>query len=183
MTEKGTKASLNSNSLLAYKLLSDAWDKDPGNNVFAQLMKDELKTLATSISLLQSDPVLAMHYGGVNLNAAEKMSDVLKAKVGELDVKGRLEPTAQALLLNKYTAESQQALMPGKLDAVTLGEDGALQIGVKSPAGVNIARDDVNNPFNLIRNYIDGGNSNVGISNSSQNKSKLGKNKSSLEQE
>ena len=101
MSAKGSNGSLNSNSLLAYKLLSDAWDKDPGDNVFAQLMKDELKTLATSISLLQSDPVLAMHYGGVNLNAAEKVSDVLRSKIGELDVKGRLEPTANALLLNK----------------------------------------------------------------------------------
>ena len=169
MTEKGSKASLNSNSLLAYKLLSDAWDKDPGDNVFAQLMKDELKTLATSISLLQADPVLAMHYGGVNLNAAEKMSDVLKAKVGELDVKGRLEPTAQALLLNKYTAESQLPLMPGANDAVALGDDGALQIGVKSPAGVAIAREDVNNPFNMIRNYLGSENA-VGIVNTNSKK-------------
>ena len=127
MSEKGSKASLNSNSLLAYKLLSDAWDKDPGDNVFAQLMREELKTLATSISLLQSDPVLAMHYGGVNLNAAEKVSDVLKSKVGELDVKGRLEPTANALLLNKYSAQGQKFLKPGKLDAVNdAGADGEL---------------------------------------------------------
>ena len=156
MSKQGSNASLNSNSLLAYKLLSDAWDKDPKGNVFAQLMKEELKTLATSISLLQADPVLAMHYGGVNLNAAEKVSDVLRAKVGELDVKGRIEPTAQALLLNKYSAQGQQPLMPGLTDAVSLDNDGGLTIGVKSPAGVGYTADDVENIFNTVRTKMDG---------------------------
>ena len=150
MSAKGSNASLNSNSLLAYKLLSDAWDKEPGDNVFAQLMREELKTLATSISLLQADPVLAMHYGGVNLNAAEKVSDVLKSKVGELDVRGRIEPTAKALLYNKYSAESQQFLMPGKIDAVELGDEGTLTIGVKSGAKVGYTGNPVKNPFNIV---------------------------------
>lgn len=165
MSEKGSNASLNSNSLLAYKLLADAWDADAGNNVFRQLMKDELKTLATSISLLQSDPVLAMHYGGVNLNAAEKVSDVLKAKVGELDVKGRLEPTANALLINKYSAEGQNFLKPGNLDAVSVNEAGRLTIGVKSPAGVGISRDEISNTFNM---YNGGGQGQQGIRNNNQ---------------
>lgn len=148
MSKQGSNSSLNSNSLLAYKLLSDAWDKEPNGNVFAQLMKEELKTLATSISLLQADPVLAMHYGGVNLNSAEKVSDVLKAKVGELDVKGRLEPTAQALLMNKYSAQGQRFMMPGLMDAVSLDNDGKLTIGVKSAPDVAYTSNNVNNPFN-----------------------------------
>ena len=166
MSEKGSNASLNSNSLLAYKLLADAWDADPGDNVFRQLMKDELKTLATSISLLQSDPVLAMHYGGVNLNAAEKVSDVLKAKVGELDVKGRLEPTANALLINKYSAQGQNFLKPGNLDAVSVGQGGKLTIGVKSPAQVDLSRDEISNTFNVYGAGVSGS----GIRNNNQSK-------------
>ena len=74
---------------------------------------------------------------------------MLKAKVGELDVKGRLEPTANALLINKYSAQGQNFLKPGNLDAVSVNGAGKLTIGVKSPAGVGISSDEISNTFNV----------------------------------
>lgn len=144
-------ANLNANSLLSYKLLADSWDADTGDNVFRKLMKDEMKFLASGVSLLQSDPVLAMHYGGVNLNSAEKIGNVLKSKVNELEVKNRIEPSANALLAHKYATENMLSLMPGARNAVGFDEDDMnLTIKVADAAGIANAKDDIQNPWNWL---------------------------------
>ena len=40
------------NSLLSYKLLGDSWDAEAGDNVFKQMMKNEMKYLASGVALL-----------------------------------------------------------------------------------------------------------------------------------
>ena len=145
------RSSPDSNSLLAYKLLADSWGEE-NNNVFKQLMKDELKYLASGISVLQADPVLAMHYGGVNLNSAEKVADILKSKVGELEIKNRLEPTASILLKHKYATDSLNSLEPGKANAIGYSKDNkSLEFRVSAPPPMSATNEATSNPYNFFQ--------------------------------
>lgn len=124
-------ASVNSNTILAYKLLADAWGDDE-NNVFKNLMKNEMKFLASGISLLQNDPYLQMHFG-TGLNGAEKIAAVLQSKVGELNVKQRLEPTAKTLLDHQFANPHIAALKQGATKAAKLATNGTLVFNAINP--------------------------------------------------
>ena len=123
----------NSNTLLAYKLLSDSWKAD-ADNPFATLMKDEMKYLVSGISLLQNDPYLQVKLGGVSLNNAGYLADALKSKVAELEIQERIEPNARQLLDAQYTPEQLQGLAPGK-ETVQAGEGGVIKIATTETGG------------------------------------------------
>ena len=113
-----------SNTLLAYKLLQDSWGE---NSVFKDLLKEEMKYLVTGISLLQNDPYLQMKMGGVTLNNAGMLANTLKTKVSELDIRKRIEPTADAILQHEYGKPTLRELAPGRRRAVQIqpgGEEG-----------------------------------------------------------
>ena len=110
-----------SNTLLAYKLLQDSW-KD--NNVFQDLLKEEMKYLVSGISLLQNDPYLQMKLGGVTLNNAGYLANALKQKVSELDLRKRIEPTASQLLYHEFGKPNLRELAPNKRSAVALKSTG-----------------------------------------------------------
>ena len=109
-----------SNTLLAYKLLKDSWGD---NSVFDDLLKEEMKYLVTGISLLQNDPYLQLKMGGVTLNNAGVLANTIKSKVSELDIRNRLEPTAQDILDQEYGKPTLRELAPGRRDAVRIGVD------------------------------------------------------------
>lgn len=110
-----------SNTLLAYKLLQDSWGE---NSVFKDLLKEEMKYLVTGISLLQNDPYLQMKMGGVTLNNAGLLANTIKSKVSELDIRRRLEPTANALLDHEYGKPTLRELAPGRRKAVQITPGG-----------------------------------------------------------
>lgn len=110
-----------SNTLLAYKLLQDSW-KD--NNVFEDLLKEEMKYLVTGISLLQNDPYLQLKMGGVTLNNAGILANTLKSKVSELDIRSRIEPAADSILTHEYAKPTLRELAPGRRFAVKLDHKG-----------------------------------------------------------
>ena len=145
-----TSAGINSNTILAYKLLSDAWGEE--DDVFKDLMKNEMKYLVSGISLLQNDPYLQMHFGQ-NLQGAEKIANILQSKVNELNIRSRLEPTANALLYNNFALNP--GLRPGASDGVQLNEDLGLEMNVKRTGNVRATRNPVENMFNAMRNEID----------------------------
>ena len=105
-----------SNTLLAYKLLKDSWSD---NKVFDDLLREEMKYLVTGISLLQNDPYLQLKMGGVTLNNAGVLANTIKSKVSELDIRKRIEPTADALLQHEYGKPTLRELAPGRRDAVS----------------------------------------------------------------
>lgn len=111
-----------SNTLLAYKLLQDSW-KD--NNVFEDLLKEEMKYLVTGISLLQNDPYLQLKMGGVTLNNAGILANTLKSKVSELDIRSRIEPAADSILTHEYAKPTLRELAPGRRFAVKLEHGGS----------------------------------------------------------
>lgn len=110
-----------SNTLLAYKLLQDSWGE---NSVFKDLLKEEMKYLVTGISLLQNDPYLQMKMGGVTLNNAGMLANTLKSKVSELDIRKRIEPTADALLSHEYGKPTLRELAPSRRSAVVVQPNG-----------------------------------------------------------
>ena len=110
-----------SNTLLAYKLLQDAWGD---NSVFEDLLKEEMKYLVTGISLLQNDPYLQMKMGGVTLNNAGMLANTLKAKVSELDIRKRIEPTADIILQHEYGKPTLRELAPQRRNAISLMPSG-----------------------------------------------------------
>ena len=109
-----------SNTLLAYKLLKDSWGD---NSVFDDLLKEEMKYLVTGISLLQNDPYLQLKMGGVTLNNAGVLANTIKSKVSELDIRKRLEPTADAILQQEYGKPTLRELAPGRRRAVRVAVD------------------------------------------------------------
>ena len=111
-----------SNTLLAYKLLQDSWGD---NSVFKDLLKEEMKYLVTGISLLQNDPYLQMKMGGVTLNNAGLLANTLKSKVSELDIRSRIEPTANMILHHEYGKPTLRELAPGRRKAVMLKPGGS----------------------------------------------------------
>ena len=113
----GSSAVPDSNTLLAYKLLQDAWGE---NSVFDDLLKEEMKYLVSGISLLQNDPYLQMKMGGVTLNNAGVLANTLKSKVSELDIRQRLEPAADIILQHEYGKPTLRELAPGRRNAVSL---------------------------------------------------------------
>ena len=110
-----------SNTLLAYKLLQDSWGE---NSVFKDLLKEEMKYLVTGISLLQNDPYLQMKMGGVTLNNAGMLANTLKQKVSELDIRQRIEPTADMILQHEYGKPTLRELAPGRRAAVNVTPHG-----------------------------------------------------------
>ena len=110
-----------SNTLLAYKLLEDAWGE---NSVFKDLLKDEMKYLVSGISLLQNDPYLQLKMGGVTLNNAGVLANTLKQKVSELDIRARIEPTADMILRHEYGKPTLRELQPGRRNAIKLSATG-----------------------------------------------------------
>jgi hypothetical protein len=110
-----------SNTLLAYKLLKDSWG---ANSVFDDLLKEEMKYLVTGISLLQNDPYLQLKMGGVTLNNAGVLANTLKSKVSELDIRSRIEPTADLLLRHEYGTPTLRELAPGRRNAAKLTQAG-----------------------------------------------------------
>ena len=119
-----------SNTLLAYKLLADSWGGE--NNVFKSLMKAEMKYLVSGISLLQNDPYLQVKLGGVNLNNAGYLASALKSKVAELELRKRIEPTADKLLDHQYTSENLKGLKPDVAKDSTGLDAGILNIGTRN---------------------------------------------------
>ena len=99
-----------SNTLLAYKLLSDSWGDN--DNVFKDLMKQEMKYLVSGISLLQNDPYLQVKLGGVSLNNAGYIANALKSKVAELELEQRIKTPAEELLKAQYSTKQLQGLAP-----------------------------------------------------------------------
>ena len=106
-----------SNTLLAYKLLQDS-RKD--STIFEDMLKEEMKYLVTGIALLQNDPYLQMKMGGVTLNNAGVLANTLKSKVSELDIRERIEPTAQKLLKHEYGKPTLKELRPGRRQAISV---------------------------------------------------------------
>ena len=113
-----------SNTLLAYKLLQDSWGE---NSVFEDLLKEEMKYLVTGISLLQNDPYLQMKMGGVTLNNAGMLANTLKSKVSELDIRKRIEPTADLILQHEYGKPTLRELAPGRRNALNVQPTGTQQ--------------------------------------------------------
>lgn len=106
-----------SNTLLAYKLLSDSWG-DKTTDPFRPLLRNEMKYLLTGISLLENDPYLQLKLGGVTLNNAGFLANAVKQKASELDLRERIEPSAKKMLLSEYSKANLQALAPGLQPAV-----------------------------------------------------------------
>ena len=143
-----SQGNFNSNSLLAYKLLGDSWDENSGDNVFKKMMKDQLKYLVSGMSLVQTDPVLALQFGN-DLNGGEKIAEILKTKMNELEIKNRIEPAARALLKHKYSGGALKSLEPGLKEGVGIGADNKLLLNVGSVADVDRQADGagVDNPY------------------------------------
>ena len=124
-----------SNTLLAYKLLSDSWGDN--DNVFKDLMKQEMKYLVSGISLLQNDPYLQVKLGGISLNNAGYIWNALKSKVAELELEQRIKTPAEELLKAQYSTDKLKGLAP------TIGNDtvestggGGIKIKGQDVAGV-----------------------------------------------
>ena len=152
-----TSADINSNTILAYKLLSDAWGEK--NNVFKSLMKNEMKYLVSGVSLLQNDPYLQMHFGQ-GLSGAEKVAQILRSKVNELNIRRRLEPTADVLLRHNFALNP--SLMPGANDAVMALDDHGMAMKIKKFGLMETTPHSVTNQFSTynlatgVQNSIDG---------------------------
>ena len=111
-----------------------------------------MKYLVTGISLLQNDPYLQMKMGGVTLNNAGVLANTLKSKVSELDIRERIEPTAQSLLKHEYAKPTLTELRPGRRPALHLawaGDNSAKldvlagkweHTGIKIPNDPNLRR-------------------------------------------
>ena len=124
-----------SNTLLAYKLLKDSWSD---NQVFEDLLREEMKYLVTGISLLQNDPYLQLKMGGVTLNNAGVLANTLKSKVSELDIRQRIEPTADAILKHEYGKPTLRELAPGRRNAAqtrTTGDANDPRVSMEILAG------------------------------------------------
>lgn len=113
----GGSAVPDSNTLLAYKLLQESWK---GASVFEDLLHNEMKYLVAGISLLNNDPYLAMKMGGVTLNNAGQLANVLKNKVQEIDINKRIEPVATSILLHEFAKPNMQEMLPNRRPATTL---------------------------------------------------------------
>ena len=113
----GGSAVPDSNTLLAYKLLQESWK---GASVFQDLLHDEMKYLVAGISLLNNDPYLAMKMGGVTLNNAGQLANVLKNKVQEIDINKRIEPVATSILLHEFAKPNMMEMLPNRRPATTL---------------------------------------------------------------
>jgi hypothetical protein len=124
-----------SNTLLAYKLLSDSWASGNDGNIFNQLMKEEMKYLVSGISLLQNDPYLQVKLGGVNLNNAGYLASALKSKVAELELRERIEPNARELLTQQYSDENLQSLAPNVANGSIKNASGILNINLRDNKG------------------------------------------------
>ena len=120
-----------SNTLLAYKLLSDSWgDKD--SDPFKPLLRNEMKYLMSGISLLENDAYLQMKLGGVTLNNAGFIANAIKQKASELDLRERIEPAAKKMLLSEYSRSNLNQLAPGYRDSLSL-DKGILTFNAKRP--------------------------------------------------
>ena len=120
-----------SNTLLAYKLLSDSWgDKD--SDPFKPLLKNEMKYLITGISMLENDPYLQLKLGGVTLNNAGFLANAVKQKASELDLRERIEPVAKKLLLHEYSEPNVKQLAPNLRNAVSLNKGKLEYFGKRS---------------------------------------------------
>ena len=125
-----------SNTLLAYKLLSDSWgDSD---NVFKDLMKNEMKYLVSGISLLQNDPYLQVKLGGVSLNNAGYIANALKSKVAELELEQRIKPTASQLLDAQYGTEQLKGLRPTIASDTVKAQKGGIIITGQDVASIQL---------------------------------------------
>ena len=125
-----------SNTLLAYKLLSDSWgDSD---NVFKDLMKNEMKYLVSGISLLQNDPYLQVKLGGVSLNNAGYIANALKSKVAELELEQRIKPTASQLLDAQYGTEQLKGLRPTIASETVKAQKGGIIITGQDVASIQL---------------------------------------------
>ena len=135
-----------SNTLLAYKLLSDSWG-DKNTDPFKPLLRNELKYLMTGISMLENDPYLQLKLGGVTLNNAGFLANAVKQKASELDLRERIEPAAKKLLLHEYSPANLRELAPGLRSSVTLAKgnlgyfgqrDEEYQMGKKLTGNYNV---------------------------------------------
>ena len=84
-----------------------------------------MKFLVTGISLLQNDPYLQLKMGGVTLNNAGVLANTLKSKVSELDIRSRIEPTADLLLRHEYGKPTLRELAPGRRNAAKIDIGGS----------------------------------------------------------
>ena len=66
-----------------------------------------------------------MKMGGVTLNNAGLLANTLKSKVSELDIRSRLEPTANMLLQHEYGKPTLRELAPGRRRAVNIKATGS----------------------------------------------------------
>ena len=79
-----------------------------------------MKYLVAGISLLNNDPYLAMKMGGVTLNNAGQLANVLKNKVQELDINLRIEPLATSILKHEFSKPNMQEMFPNRRVAASL---------------------------------------------------------------
>ena len=101
-----------SNTLLAYKLLSDSWG-DKASDPFKPLLRNEMKYLMSGIALLENDAYLQMKLGGVTLNNAGFIANAIKQKASEMDLRERIEPAAKSMLMHEYSRPNLHELAPG----------------------------------------------------------------------
>lgn len=90
-----------------------------------------MKYLVAGISLLNNDPYLAMKMGGVTLNNAGQLANVLKNKVQEIDINKRIEPVATSIMLHEFAKPNMQEMLPNRRPATTLfrnKEDGRVAL-------------------------------------------------------
>ena len=62
--------------------------------------------------------------GGVTLNNAGVLANTLKSKVSELDIRARIEPTADLLLRHEYGTPTLRELAPGRRNAAKITNAG-----------------------------------------------------------
>ena len=128
-----------SNTLLAYKLLSDSWG-DKGTDPFKKLLKNEMKYLISGISMLENDPYLQMKLGGVTLNNAGFLANAVKQKASEMDLRERIEPVAKKLLYHDYSPANLQKLAPNYKDAVTTSKGVITMFGQRTNDAVTVGK-------------------------------------------
>ena len=62
---------------------------------------------------------------GVTLNNAGLLANTLKSKVSELDIRSRIEPTADLLLRHEYGTPTLRELAPGRRNAASVTNAGS----------------------------------------------------------
>ena len=82
-----------------------------------------MKYLVAGISLLNNDPYLSMKMGGVTLNNAGQLANILKSKVQEIDINSRIEPVAKSIMTHEFSKPNMLEMMPNRRPPASLFHD------------------------------------------------------------